>query len=271
LQHAARCCISAHVSVGTHTTTQPLPQTSAGSPVESELARLWMRYRARPSRRVRNRLVELYQPHALSYARRFAARLPQHVDRGDLETAASFGLIAAIEAFDPARGISFEAYCDLRVRGALLDELRNLDWMPRLVRARSEELRRLRESLRAQLEREPTDADLAQALGLSLEEFDEGFSSIARQSCAPDAEQLDVLVDPRSDPRSEPGTVLEQDELYRLVYARLSRLESRIVHLRYWEERSLREIGTRLSMSESQVCKIHQRVLERLKTGLHVE
>ncbi len=229
----------------------------------AELARLWKQYHARPSQLRRNRLVEHYRPHALAYARRFAARLPQNVDRGDLDTAASFGLIAAIEGFDPARGTCFEAYCDLRVRGALLDELRNLDWMPRLLRARTEELRRVRESLRSRLQREPGDADLAAALGLSLEQFDAEFAGALLPGSAAGGEDLEGL----ADPRQIEGGVLEQDELYRLVYARLSRLESRLVHLRYWEGRSLREIGAALSISESQVCKLHQRILARLKGG----
>lgn len=252
--------------MGSHATTGATAhELLADSTAEGKrvVTRLWALYRSKPSQLRRNRLVEHYRPHALAYARRFAVRLPQSVDRGDLETAASFGLIAAIEGFDPSRGISFETYCDLRVRGALLDELRSQDWMPRLLRARSEELRRVREQLRAHLEREPTDADLAQALGCSLEEFDADFGAALRRRGGMEGEDLEVLADPRGSERD----ALEQDELYRLVYARLSRVESRIVHLRYWEERSLREIGAALSMSESQVCKIHQRVLERLKGG----
>jgi RNA polymerase sigma factor FliA len=237
----------------------PTPdRTGASSPLE----RLWSRYHKRPTRALRNRLVEQYQAHVLGIARRFALRLPPSVDRGDLETAASFGLIAAIEGFDPTRGVAFEAYCERRVRGALLDELRNQDWMPRPMRARVEELRRVREQLRAQLEREPLDTDLAQALELSLEQFDQLFGPGSRATPNPgQAMHLEVV----EDPRSVMEEALESEELYRLVYARLSRIESRIVHLRYWEERSLREIGVLLAMSESQVCKIHLRVLERLK------
>ena len=100
--------------------------------------RLWAAYRRSPTDAARNRLVEAYQPLVREVVRRFAYRLPRSVERGDLDTAANFGLISAIEGFDPSRGVRFESYCELRVKGALLDELRNQDWLPRPWRTRIE-------------------------------------------------------------------------------------------------------------------------------------
>ena len=127
--------------------------------------KLWRDYARAPGNETRNRLIEHYQPLVAEIVRRFFARLPRLVDRGDLDTAANFGLIDAIEGFDRARGVRFEIYCERRIRGAVLDELRNQDWLSRPFRGRIEQLRRVREELRSGLGREPSEAEVAQALG----------------------------------------------------------------------------------------------------------
>jgi RNA polymerase sigma factor FliA len=246
--------------------------------LEQAVRRLWSAYRARPGDDERNRLVVHYQPFVGDVVRRFAWRLPRSVDRGDLDTAANVGLMAAIEGFDPARGVRFESYCELRVRGALLDELRTQDWLPRPWRARLEQQKRVSERLRAESNRDPSDAEIASAMEMPLEEYRQVFGVVmpgpAVGSPPDDAEEqasgLDVVPDTHGDP---PGEKLTRDEILRLVAQRLTVQEYRVVYLKYWEDFSMREIGEVMDLSESRVCKIHMRLIERLKDRFraHVE
>ncbi len=252
------------------------PARSRKRKAASTIEKLWRAYARAPGDETRNRLVEHYQPLVSEIVSRCSARLPRLIERGDLGTAANLGLIDAIEGFDASRGVRFEVYCEWRVRGALLDELRNQDWLSRPVRTRLEQLRRVSEELRARLQREPSEAELAVELG--PDEARRGFAlglsaGFARPICSghtQDANEdalagLEVLADPDSD---APRERLGRDDLVRLVAQRLSVQEYQIVYLRYWEDLSLREIGELLHLSESRVCKIHMRLLERLKERL---
>ena len=239
--------------------------------------RLWVSYRKRPNDAARNRLVEAYQPLVREVVRRFAYRLPRSVERGDLDTAANFGLISAIEGFDPSRGVRFESYCELRVKGALLDELRNQDWLPRPWRTRIEQHKRICERLRSEQNREPDDEEVAREMGMPLDEYRHVFGaglpgapmgSMSREDAGEDSVPgLDVLEDPHGD---APGERLTREEILRLVTQRLSVQEYRIVYLKYWEELSMREIGELMRLSESRVCKVHARLLDRLKDRFRV-
>ena len=234
--------------------------------------RLWSSYRRSPTDTSRNRLVEAYQGLVREVVRRFAYRLPRSVERGDLDTAANFGLISAIEGFDPSRGVRFESYCELRVKGALLDELRNQDWLPRPWRTRIELHKRVTERLRAEQNREPADEDVAAGMDMPLAEYCQLFgvglpgaplgSMPSDESGEESAPGLEILEDLHGD---APGERLTRDEILRLVTQRLSVQEYRIVYLKYWEELSMREIGEIMHLSESRVCKVHARLLERLK------
>lgn len=236
-------------------------------------ARLWRSYLRRRDSALRNELVESYQPFAQDLVRRFAAHLPRSVEIGDLETAGSVGLMNAIESFDPERGVRFESYCELRVKGALLDELRQLDWLPRRWRRRLERHKRARERLLAEHNREPSEDELARELELTSSQYRRFFggalpggASAARpRGSAEGFDNLDVVADTQSD---APGEKLSRDELLRLVAQRLTEQEYRIVYLKYWEELSMREIGQLEGLSESRVCKIHLRLLSRLKDRL---
>jgi len=251
-------------------------QTPAVQARQRAQARLWKAYLRSPDAELRNSLVESYQPFALEIVRRFAARLPRSVDPGDLETAGSVGLMNAIESFDPDRGVRFEAYCELRVKGALLDELRQLDWLPRPWRNRLERHKRALERLRSRKGAEPNDEELAGELDMSLADyrrfFGNGLTSAPSGSLSigdgDDVASLDVVADTVSD---APGEKLSREELLRLVAQRLTEQEYRIVYLKYWEELSMREIGQLEGLSESRVCKIHARLLERLKDRFRVD
>lgn len=238
---------------------------------------LWRGYWKDASDDNRNSLVEAYQYLVAEVVRRFASRLPRTVDLGDLETAANVGLMASIASFDPSRRVRFESYGEMRIRGALLDELRSQDWLPRPWRQRIEQQKRTLERLRADLSREPSDEEVAQGMELSLEEYELLFgtglpgapsgSMPAAEDDQEPASNLEVVADTRSDP---PGEKLTRDELLRLVAQRLTEQEYRIVYLKYWEDLPMREIGQLTGLSESRVCKIHARLLERLKDRFRV-
>jgi len=252
-----------------------------GKPRESRsptpFERLWSSYRKRPNDATRNELVEAYQALVREVVRRFAYRLPRSVERGDLDTAANFGLISAIEGFDPSRGVRFESYCELRVKGSLLDELRNQDWLPRPWRTRMEQQKRTCERLRSERNREPTDEEVASEMGMPIEDYRQVFgvglpgAPLGSMSSETSGEEmppgLDVLEDTHGDP---PGEKLTRAEILRLVTQRLSVQEYRIVYLKYWEELSMREIGELMNLSESRVCKVHARLLDRLKGRFRV-
>jgi RNA polymerase sigma factor for flagellar operon FliA len=239
------------------------------------LEKLWRSYRRRPSAALRNSLVEEYQDLVEDTVRRFAGRLPRSVDPGDLNTAANFGLMSAIESFDPERGVRFETYGELRIKGALLDELRTQDWLPRPWRARLELQKRTIERLRAGSNREPHDEDVAAAMHMPIDEYRHVFGlglldapvGVGTDSDGEGGPGLEIVADTHSE---GPGEKLSRDEILRLVAQRLTGQEYRLVYLKYWEELSMREIGEMMRISESRVSKIHMRLLERLKDRFRV-
>lgn len=242
-----------------------------------ELQPLWDEYSDSPNDDTRNALVEAYQSYAQEIVRRFAYRLPRSVDRGDLTTAASVGLMSAVAGFDPERGVRFESYCEVRVKGALLDELRTQDWLPRPWRQRLELQKKTLERLRSSFGREPSDEDVAAAMGLAPDTYLQLFGTTlpgVTTGSLPMGEEgesgasgLDIVPDTHAEP---PGEQLTRDELLQLVAQRLTEQEYRIVYLKYWEELPMREIGQLTGLSESRVCKIHARLLERLKDRFRV-
>jgi RNA polymerase sigma factor for flagellar operon FliA len=139
--------------------------------VDVDIAQVWRDYKEAPSIELRNQLVEKYLPLVKYNADRIWQRLPDGVDLDDLISAGIFGLMDAIEAFDLERGVKFETYCVPRIRGAMLDELRTMDWVPRLVRSKATKMEEARKSLEASLGRPPRPDEMAGRLGVSLEEF----------------------------------------------------------------------------------------------------
>ena len=254
--------------------SQALRDVQAAHHVEQ----LWADYRKDPSDEARNRLVEVYQPLIHSIVRRQAARLPRTVDRGDLGTAANLGLMSAIGGFDPERGVRFESYCELRVKGAVLDELRAQDWLPRPWRQRMELKKRTIERLSGELGRTPTDDEAATEMGLEPEDYQQyfgrGLPSAPRGSMPSDdgeddlSQALEVFPD-RQGPA--PDEHLIQSELLQMVTQRMNDQESRIFYLKYFQFMPMREIGQLTGLSESRVCKIHSRLIDRLRNRFRVD
>jgi len=238
---------------------------------------LWREYKATKSDAARNKLIETYLPVVRYTAERVAAKLPQNVEVDDLMSAGIFGLMDAIDGFDLERGVKFKTFCSQRVRGAMLDELRACDWVPRLVRTKASHLEHATRALEAELRRPPTDIELAERLGLSLAELDE----LAREASATsivsfsekwqdqDEQHAFHAVDLLEDRRVEsPIDELQRKDVMEIVTKELSLKERLIVLLYYFEELTMREIGLVLDLSESRVCQLHTRIMARLEAKL---
>lgn len=242
-----------------------------------DIQQVWIRYRKKPTEELRNQLLENYL-HLVKYnAERVHTKLPDEVDVEDLMQAGIFGLMDAIDAFDLERGVKFETYCAPRIRGAILDELRSMDWVPRLVRSRSSQVDQARKALQMKLGRKPTEEEVASKLKLSQEEYSKirkdagavGVVSLSRKwfetDSNKDVREIDVLEDPK---QVNPFSVAQRDDLKDLVTKGLSRAERLIVILYYYEQMTMKEIGITLDLSESRVSQMHSSILARLKAQL---
>ena len=246
-------------------------------PTADEIARWWKGYKRTGDQETRNRLVQNYLPLVKYAAERLGAKLPHEVDVDDLMSAGIFGLMDAVKAFDPKRGVKFETYCAARIRGAILDELRSMDWVPRLVRARASKLNEARQTLEAQLGRRPSEKELAERLRLSMREFRKlqrdaqavGVVSLDKKwfetDSHKDVREIDVLEDRKS---VDPVLAARQKDVRELVTRGLNRAERLIILLYYFEEMTMKEIGATLDLSESRVSQMHSAILERLRTQL---
>jgi RNA polymerase sigma factor FliA len=239
---------------------------------------LWKSYKAKPTDALRNRLIEHYMPLVRYTAERLFAKLPQNVELDDLVSAGVFGLIDAIEGFDLARGVKFETYCTTRVRGAILDELRAFDWVPRLVRTKAHKLEGALRKLEIELGRDPTDKELAGILELSLPELDammkeaSAVSIVSLSEKWPNEEddartlrKIDILEDKR---QTKPIEYAQRKDFLQRVVSSLARKEREILLLYYFEDLTMREIGLTLDLSESRVCQLHTRIMDRLREQL---
>jgi len=243
-----------------------------------DIQQVWLDYRKDPtSQELRNRLIEQYFPLVRFNAERVWAKLPDGVDLNDLISAGVFGLMDAIEAFDMERGVKFETYCVPRIRGAMLDELRSMDWVPRLVRSKASKLEAARKELEVQCGRPPEDAELANKLQISLEEFDKLKSEASAVSLVSlnkkwyetdsykDVREVDVVEDKKGE---DPTFHIQKRDVMRLVTKGLNRNERLIIILYYYEELTMKEIGSTLGLSESRVSQMHSSIVNRLKDQL---
>ena len=248
--------------------------------VAGETLSLWQEYRQTGDRALRDRLILTYAPLVKFVAGRLGATLPSHVDEQDLVSYGLLGLIGAIERFDPDREIKFETYAIARIKGAIIDELRSLDWVPRSVRTRAREIERAIGELERTLMRAPTDEEIADKVGITGEELEESLTEISRTSIAAldelwspsgSGDQIALIdtIEDQSGPN--PEVSLEQTELKEALGEAISRLPEReklVVTLYYYEELTLREIGEVLGVTESRVSQLHTKAVLRLKARL---
>lgn len=238
---------------------------------------LWKQYAAQRTEELRNYFWERYFPLVRFISERTYTRLPDEVDINDLMSAGQFGLMDAINAFDLDYGVKFETYCAQRIKGAILDELRAMDWVPRLVRSRSAKVEGARQRFEMREGRIPTQDELAQILGVDEEEFDKiekdskavGTVSLARKCFNSDGNkdvtEIDVIKD---ETQSNPLIETQRRDIKELITKGLSRAERLIVILYYYEEMTMKEIGATLDLSESRVSQMHSSILLRLKAQM---
>jgi len=248
---------------------------------EVELRDLWRRYKQGGDASARERLVVAYSPMVKFVAGRLGAGLPSHVDDADLISYGLMGLIGAIERFEPERGIKFETFAMTRIRGAIIDELRSLDWVPRSVRSRAREIEAAQSKLEHQLQRAPSEAELAAQLNLTEEELRSSLLEIANSSVyaldelwtvsdssGDSVSLLDTISDPRADDPQEALAGGEIKDRLTEAVASLPEREQLVVALYYYEGLTLREIGEVLGVTESRVSQLHTKAVMRLKSAL---
>jgi RNA polymerase sigma factor for flagellar operon FliA len=239
-----------------------------------ELKDLWRKYKSTDSDRAREQLVVAYSPLVKYVAGRMSSGLPAHVEEADLISYGLIGLINAIERFDIYREIKFETYAITRIKGAIIDELRALDWVPRSVRARARAIER-------RLHRTPSDEEMARELELSVDEFQESLIKISTStvvaldelwavsdSSGDQVSLLDTLHDPDA---PDPQLLLDASELKDRLADAISALPEReklVIALYYYENLTLREIGEVLGVTESRISQLHTKAVLRLKSRL---
>jgi len=241
---------------------------------EINLEEWWQRWIDRRDPLARDRLIVHYSPLVKFVAGRVGAGLPSSVDPGDLVSAGVFGLIDAVERFDPERGVKFETFAVPRIRGAVFDGLRSLDWVPRSVRSRAREVETAFTELEGRLGRAPSDEELAGHLKITGTEFQKWLSSIASTTVGPLDRALVAGAEPRAltgDVPDSPAAVVEEGEVRRLVKVEVRRLPEReklVLSLYYDEGLTLAEIGSVLGVTESRVSQIHTKAVLHLRARL---
>ncbi|MDX6637732.1 MAG: polymerase sigma factor FliA [Solirubrobacterales bacterium] len=246
-----------------------------------ELRDLWRRYKSDGDERARERLVVAYSPLVKFIAGRMASSLPAHVEEADLMSYGLLGLIGAIERFDLEREIKFETFAVARVKGAIIDELRSLDWVPRSVRSRARDIEKANAALEAELGRQPDDEEMAAKLEMDVEAFRDALLEIANSSILalddlwtfadPDGgggqiSVLDTIRDPAAaDPEAEAQTSELKDRLADAIES-LPERERLVIALYYYENLTLREIGEVLGVTESRVSQLHTKAVLALRS-----
>lgn len=242
---------------------------------------LWQKYGKTRDKAIREKLLMIYLPLVKLVANRIKQTLPQTVQAADLEGAGIRGLIQSVEGFDPERGVRFESYASSRIKGAILDGLREYDWLPRSIRTKSKLLEKAMETCEARLGRIPTDDEVAAEMNLSLDDYHVLLEKVGSvQLVSLDGEPSGVEgvgsfyeVIPDEDAR-DPLDAIEHEEERRLVVEWLQELPEqmrRVMVLYYYEELTLKEIGEVLGLSESRICQIHSASIHSLRARLQPE
>ena len=242
-----------------------------------ELTALWQEFKRTHAAEARERLILHYAPLVKYVASRVATGLPASVEQADLVSYGMFGLIDALEKFEPARGNKFETYAIPRIKGAIIDELRAMDWVPRSVRFKAREIERAYSDLESMLKRAPSEKEVAARLGVTLRELHDVITQISFVSVLALDELLSVgsdrgeqvsLLDTLADRGSDVSMGLEGQETRGLLAAAINSLSERekiVVTLYYFEGLTLAEIGDILGVTESRVCQIHTKAVNQLR------
>jgi RNA polymerase sigma factor for flagellar operon FliA len=235
---------------------------------------LWDDYAKTKSPETKNKIIEAYFPLVKYLAERMVTTLPASVEADDLISMGTFGMIEAIDRFDISRGIQFKTYCTARIRGAILDNLRTNDWVPRLVRLRTNMVDKTLRRLYADLGREPTDPEMADAFDMSMTDYQKlrkeatptSVLSLTDESGGEDGEggrMIDLIGDKEA--ADAPRRNQQCRDVRALFFKSLNKKERIVIQYYYYEGLSMREIATMLRLTESRVCQIHSKVIKRLR------
>lgn len=245
----------------------------------SDTQRLWDDFTRHRSRETRDKLIIQYAPLVKYVAGRVGVGLPRNVEQSDLVSFGVFGLIDAIEKFDPARGYKFETYAIARIKGAILDELRSIDWVPRSVRSKARTVERAMAKLESEHHRTPTDDEVAEEMGVTPDQLQTMLSQISFVGVAALDEMLSAgdrgesvtLGDTVADSGAGPMGVYEVEEMRQILAESINRMPERekiVLTLYYYEGLTLAEIGRVLGVTESRVCQIHTKAVLQLRSRI---
>jgi RNA polymerase sigma factor for flagellar operon FliA len=249
---------------------------------DAKLRELWEDFKATGAQPLRERLIIHYSPLVKYVAGRVGVGLPPNIEQSDLVSYGIFGLIDAIEKFDLDRAIKFETYAINRIRGAIIDELRSIDWIPRSVRYKAREVERAYQALEAKLQRTPTEVEVADQMGIRLEELHSIFSQVSYVNVVALDELLHAgggdrgdkmtLGDTLEDPKApDPINLFEGEETKYILAKAINLLPERekvVVTLYYYEGLTLAEIGQVLGVTESRICQMHTKAVLQLRSRL---
>ena len=249
-------------------------------PVDEELSRLWTGWKESASPEMREKLILHYAPLVKYVASRVATGLPASVEQADLVSYGMFGLIDALGKFEPGRGNKFETYAIPRIKGAIIDELRAMDWVPRSVRFKAREIDKAHTDLESMLKRAPSEQEMAERLGITKRELHDVISQISFVSVLALDEMVNVgsdrgeqvsLLETLADRGIDPTSNVDAQETRGLLAAAINSLSERekiVVTLYYFEGLTLAEIGEILGVTESRVCQIHTKAVGGLRGEL---
>ena len=246
---------------------------------DPEIVALWERYKLKGDGEARARLILQYSPLVKYVAGRVSVGLPATIEHADLVSYGMFGLMDAVQKFDLGKGVKFETYAIARIKGAIIDELRSIDWIPRSVRSKARDVERALTALETRLRRSPSEGELAEELGVGIKELRTTLTQVSLvslvaldESFSGDDSERQALIDTLQDPKAaDPESsyeVVEQRELLAGALDRMTEREKTVIVLYYFEGMTLAQIGTVLGVTESRVCQLHTKAVLGLRVKM---
>lgn len=247
---------------------------------EKEEDELWAQYRKNHSSALRDKFIRQYMPLVKYVAGKVAVGMPNNVEFDDLVGFGQFGLLDAIEKYDPAKNVKFKTYAVTRIRGAIFDELRQIDWLPRSVRQKSHEIEDAVAELEAKLGRSASDSEIAEALGVSEDQYHKEVMKVSGTSVlslndvwysGDDSDNMSIGDSIESPSSLNPDVIVEREEIRRVIIQAINELpekEKMVIVLYYHEDLTFKEIGEVLEVSESRISQLHSKANLRLRSKL---
>ncbi len=241
---------------------------------------LWKEYRKTHKQEIRDTLIKQYAPLVKYVAGKISVGMPQNVDFDDLVGFGVFGLFDAIEKFDPEKHVKFKTYAVTRIRGAIFDELRSIDWVPRSVRQKTREIEETIQSLEADLGRSASDQEVAKAMNMSIDQYNQMVLKVRGTSIlslndvwftGDDSDKVSIQDSIESPVSLQPDSIAEKDEIRRVIVEAINELpdkEKKVLVLYYYEDLTLKEIGKVLEVTESRISQLHTKAIMRLRSKL---